>query len=55
MTHPDVYHKTRGAKHNLAAIFGEGLLAVEGEKHRIQRRVMVCLMIFLSFLLADNP
>ncbi|KNZ77019.1 Secologanin synthase [Termitomyces sp. J132] len=35
-----VYQKPEAARHNLSRILGEGVLVVEGEKHKQQRKVM---------------
>ncbi|KAG6902666.1 hypothetical protein C0995_013358 [Termitomyces sp. Mi166 len=36
----DVYQKPETARYNLSRILGEGVLVVEGEKHKQQRKVM---------------
>lgn len=40
VAHPSTYGTFRAAKYFLSALLGEGLLVVEGEQHRQQRRVM---------------
>ncbi|KAI0329988.1 cytochrome P450 [Cubamyces sp. BRFM 1775] len=40
LTHSIDYQKPEMGRKNLAKLIGEGVLSVEGEQHRIQRRVM---------------
>ncbi|GBE77352.1 predicted protein [Sparassis crispa] len=40
LTHPSIYHKTAEARYNLARVLGNGLVVVEDEQHRKQRKIM---------------
>ncbi|GLB35548.1 putative cytochrome p450 [Lyophyllum shimeji] len=40
LMHSDIYEKPDVARYNLSRVLGEGVLVVEGDKHRQQRKVM---------------
>jgi hypothetical protein len=40
LMHSDVYWKPEPLRFALSAIMGEGVLVIEGDKHRVQRRLM---------------
>ena len=41
LSHSDIYQKPAELRNMLARIFGEGLLVVEGNQHKQQRKIMV--------------